>query len=275
MIRSSAMETQAMERPHDAAFTTGYGVVVPAIDTRTMRELEDRWLAVRGDDGSAYLRLAAERLATVLAGMATAAASRLAVVVGGGWNGRVGMAAAHLASLGAYQATVVAIGPHWTTASGRAALRTLRRTGTVRVMPAGRLEATLAESDLVVDALVGTGLRGRVRPALAAAIRSTNRCARRIVSLDVPSGLDADTGVPWGPVVRPSVTLTLGLPKRGLADARASMSPLLLADMRLPTDALAALGLGRLDPFGGAPVVALHCRVPGLGRCDQQAHAAA
>lgn len=273
MIASVHVDDRAPGQAPDAAFTTALGVVVPAVDRHTMAQLEARWFTAHADDGSAYLRLAGERLATVVAGLLSEVPASLVVVAGGGWNGRIGLAAARIASLAGNAVTVVAVGPHWATPAGRSSLRVLHQSTPVRVVPLRRLGPALSQADVVIDAVVGSGLRGHVRPTFATAIRSMNRCARRIVSVDVPSGLDADTGVAWGPVVRPTVTLTLGLPKRGLAEARASMSSLLLADMRLPRDALAAVGLdlGRLDPFAGAPVVTLQCHLAGSDRCDQAA----
>jgi NAD(P)H-hydrate epimerase len=72
---------------------------------------------------------------------------------------------------------------------------------------------------IVIDALFGTGLSRRVEGAPAFALRRM-RAAREecaIVAVDLPSGLDADTGQPWGDVPEADVTVTLGLPKLGLA----------------------------------------------------------
>ena len=98
-----------------------------------------------------------------------------------------------------------------------------------------------------------------------------NRCARRLLAVDVPSGLDADTGASWGPVVRPTLTLALGPPKPGLAEAGASMSRVLLADMRLPHDALIDTGAGPLDPFNGAAIVRLRPQVEARGHHHREA----
>lgn len=70
--------------------------------------------------------------------------------------------------------------------------------------------------DLVVDALLGTGLSGSVRDEFAGAIDKVNRSARPVVAVDVPSGLSADTGVPLGCAVNADVTVTFIGRKRGL-----------------------------------------------------------
>lgn len=70
----------------------------------------------------------------------------------------------------------------------------------------------------VVDGVLGTGLKGAARGPAAGAIRLINVLARNtvVVAIDVPSGLDADTGEAPGEAVMADVTATIGLPKRGL-----------------------------------------------------------
>jgi NAD(P)H-hydrate epimerase len=74
----------------------------------------------------------------------------------------------------------------------------------------------LAESEIVVDALLGTGLKGEVRAEYAAAIREINLSGRPVCALDVPSGLDSDAGVPLGEAVRADCTVTFVGLKTGL-----------------------------------------------------------
>jgi len=69
---------------------------------------------------------------------------------------------------------------------------------------------------LAVDALLGIGLKGDVREPLRSAIRRVNRLKLPVVSLDIPSGLCADTGRVLGVAVKADWTVTFGLPKQGL-----------------------------------------------------------
>jgi NAD(P)H-hydrate epimerase len=69
---------------------------------------------------------------------------------------------------------------------------------------------------VLVDALLGTGLTGEVRDEFGAAIDAINRAGRPIVSVDLPSGLCADTGVPLGRAVNADLTVTFIGKKRGL-----------------------------------------------------------
>ncbi|RKU06120.1 bifunctional ADP-dependent NAD(P)H-hydrate dehydratase/NAD(P)H-hydrate epimerase [Candidatus Poribacteria bacterium] len=80
----------------------------------------------------------------------------------------------------------------------------------------GTVPTTLASCELLVDAIFGTGLRGTVRDPIATVINTINDLATPILSVDLPSGLDADTGNPLGSCVGADMTVTIGLPKRGL-----------------------------------------------------------
>lgn len=79
-----------------------------------------------------------------------------------------------------------------------------------------QLEAACAAADLVVDALLGTGLAGPARGLVASAINAINRCGKPVVSLDLPSGLSSDQGALLGPTVSATLTTTFGGWKRGL-----------------------------------------------------------
>ena len=80
----------------------------------------------------------------------------------------------------------------------------------------GTVPTTLASCQLLVDAILGTGLRGTVRSPIATVINALNNLPIPILSVDLPSGLDADTGHPLGTCVQAERTVTIGLPKRGL-----------------------------------------------------------
>ena len=69
-------------------------------------------------------------------------------------------------------------------------------------------------SDPVIDAFFGTGLTKPPRPAAAALIDAIN-AAEHVLSIDVPSGLDCDTGRPPGACVNAAITVTLAAPKIG------------------------------------------------------------
>lgn len=73
----------------------------------------------------------------------------------------------------------------------------------------------LRQADWAVDALFGTGLEGPIRPPFCQIIECLNSSARRILAVDLPSGLDADTGQSLGNTVRAYCTVTFVAPKQG------------------------------------------------------------
>jgi hydroxyethylthiazole kinase-like uncharacterized protein yjeF len=77
-------------------------------------------------------------------------------------------------------------------------------------------QALLRDSDILVDALLGTGLTAAVTGRYAEAIDSINETGLPVVAVDLPSGLEADTGTVLGRAIRAALTVTLGLPKLGL-----------------------------------------------------------
>ena len=77
-------------------------------------------------------------------------------------------------------------------------------------------EGAEVTGDVVVDALLGTGVTGAVRPDHAAAIECINGCGRPVVAVDLPSGISADTGAVLGKAVRATATVTFIGQKLGL-----------------------------------------------------------
>jgi NAD(P)H-hydrate epimerase len=75
----------------------------------------------------------------------------------------------------------------------------------------------LATAEWVVDALFGTGLSGPLRPPFDRVIAAINESQARIFAVDIPSGLDCDTGMPLGPTIRAEHTVTFVAPKKGFA----------------------------------------------------------
>jgi hydroxyethylthiazole kinase-like uncharacterized protein yjeF len=77
------------------------------------------------------------------------------------------------------------------------------------------LKPIIKEADLVVDALFGTGFKGVPREPLATLIGIVNDAGSPVLAVDIPSGLEADTGRVNGECIRAAVTVTMGMPKIG------------------------------------------------------------
>jgi NAD(P)H-hydrate epimerase len=106
-------------------------------------------------------------------------------------------------------------------------------------------EKLISEATVVVDALIGYSLQGAPRGSTALLIEASNRWAKNVVALDVPSGVDATTGESPGVSIRADRTVTLALPKRGLDP---STYDLYLADIGIPPEVYLPLGI-TVDPI--------------------------
>ncbi len=106
----------------------------------------------------------------------------------------------------------------------------------VRCETEALLEEALRDPGIVIDGLLGTGLRGEVRDPFRGAISQVNRSRAPVVAVDIPSGLDADSGLPLPEAVRARVTVTMALPKFGLVRGRGldHAGRILVADIGIP-----------------------------------------
>jgi NAD(P)H-hydrate epimerase len=84
-----------------------------------------------------------------------------------------------------------------------------------------RLSAELAMAEWIVDALFGTGLSGPVQPPFDQVIAAINGAHAKILAVDIPSGLDCDTGQPLGAAIRADHTATLVALKKGFTSSSA------------------------------------------------------
>jgi NAD(P)H-hydrate epimerase len=105
----------------------------------------------------------------------------------------------------------------------------------------------LRHADLVVDAMLGTGIAGEVRGIYADAIPLLNEHASRILAVDVPSGINSDTGEVCGVAVRVDATVTLGAIKLGLMlfPAADYVGDLFVGSLGVPETLFASLNIRR------------------------------
>lgn len=212
--------------------------MIPLIAAAPMRELDAATIAA-GLPAFTLMETAGRGVADAVASTSPRP-GRVAVVCGGGGNGGDGFVAARvLRDRGVEVVVYVAVEPPVDSAAGahRALyLRTGGREALVR-SPA-ELEAVrreLVTTDLVLDGLFGVGLARPVAGHLATVIDVMNAAPLRW-AIDIPSGLDADRGVPLGACVRAQVTVSLGRPKLGVVTAPgfAYAGELRLVDIGLP-----------------------------------------
>ncbi len=188
----------------------------PLVGAATMRALDRHTIETLGVPGDVLMESAGRAVVEVVLAERAGSAAPVLVVCGAGNNGGDGFVVArHLHLLGV-PVRVLLVGE-------RRKVRGDAATNATRLEKLGVAIATSAPRSalavVIVDALLGTGLDRAVTGAAAAAIRRINaaRPASRVVAVDLPSGLDADTGQVHGIAVQADVTVTIGLPKLGLA----------------------------------------------------------
>ncbi|WP_199810913.1 NAD(P)H-hydrate dehydratase [Streptomyces sp. NRRL F-525] len=182
-----------------------------AYSVETVRAAERRLMA-RVPEG-ALMQRAAAGLAVVCAQLVGRVyGSRVVLLVGSGDNGGDALyAGARLSRRGAAVVAVL-LAPERTHAGGLAAL--LRAGG--RTVAAGDAEGLFLRADLVLDGIVGIGGRGGLRPDAARLAGLASEARGVVVAVDLPSGVDADSGEVRGAAVRADVTVTFGAHKPGL-----------------------------------------------------------
>ncbi|MFH1811027.1 MAG: NAD(P)H-hydrate dehydratase [Pseudomonadota bacterium] len=183
-----------------------------------MRELDRQTIEDLGIPGLVLMEVAGRGVADVASEMLGALDS-FVVVAGPGNNGGDGyVAARHLLGRG-HDGHVVLVGdPARLSADAAAHRGFFLALGGQELLDDGEhdLDAWLQPADLVIDALFGTGLARDVEGRPLEAIAAINGCGKPVLAVDLPSGLDADSGRICGEAVQATRTVTLGLVKRGL-----------------------------------------------------------
>jgi len=201
---------------------------LPALTREQIRETDRRAIEDYGIPGIVLMENAARNAANIIRTFPPAGAS-VAIVCGAGNNGGDGFAIArHLHNKNVPVTLFLAVPHDKLTGDAETNYKIARRIG-LPIIPcatdADRPEAVaqLAEIPIIVDALLGTGFHGEVRAPLDKVIDMINhRDDATIVSIDVPSGLDCDSGAPSNATVRATETITMAARKIGFAQPNAA-----------------------------------------------------
>jgi NAD(P)H-hydrate epimerase len=231
--------------------------VIPLVTAEEMRRADRRAMDELGVSGLILMENAGRGATDAIErAFGPAGGRRVAVLAGKGNNGGDGFVVArHLAGRGA-RVTVWLLARvsevHGDAATNLDIVRRAVPVTEVTDTPGlERVRGALREADLVVDALLGTGASGPASGLLAEAIRLVNESTRPVCALDLPSGLSADDGTSTGPVVQADLTVTFGLPKRGLVlhPGAAHAGRIEVADLGVPRAWLGeGVSVGLLEP---------------------------
>ncbi|WP_192034791.1 NAD(P)H-hydrate dehydratase [Halomonas sp. YLGW01] len=210
----------------------------PLYRAAQVRELDRRTIAA-GIEGFALMQRAAMAAYGTLRGR-WPAVKRLSVLCGAGNNAGDGYVIAALAALDGLEVQLYSLRDPASLEGDAARAAMMARQAGVAASP-WTPQAEL-NGELIVDALLGTGLTGEVRAPFAAAIEAINASARPVLAVDIPSGLSADTGAMLGSAVRASLTVTFIADKLGL---HTGAGPAFSGEVRL--EALGVEPLGHED----------------------------
>jgi ADP-dependent NAD(P)H-hydrate dehydratase / NAD(P)H-hydrate epimerase len=190
-----------------------------------MRALDRHVIEEIGVPGVVLMESAGRSVVDVLATLVDVPRTRFVVYAGRGNNGGDGFVVArHLANRGAAVDVILVAPAARVTGDAHTHLSACKKSG-VDILDGSTPEALRtaaargSEADVVIDALFGTGLTREVTDLPAEAIGHVNAHQGLTVAIDVPSGLDADRGVPLGACVRADHTVTFAFAKRGLVTA--------------------------------------------------------
>jgi len=198
---------------------------------QTIKDIDDAAAAEYHISKSVLMENAGRTVAMYISKTFEGNNSRICIFCGKGNNGGDGFVAARHLSLNGYKVNVVLIGEE-SEISGEALENLLALKSTEATMlklpqiygteELYRLEAMISGSDIIVDAILGTGFKGQLKTNISDVIRLINnaKIARgkgiKVISVDVPTGLEADTGKISSECVHADATITFALVKRGM-----------------------------------------------------------
>lgn len=220
---------------------------VPALTAQQMAEIDRIMAEEFGVETMQLMEIAGHAVASFARDQflgGNARGKRINVLCGSGGNGGDGMVAARfLHAWGAVTGVWLGRKPEPGRGLAGHQLRILEQLGIPIVEPG--LDPVLPPADLIIDALLGFSIAGAPAGTIASLIRAANTHPAPVLAIDVPSGLDATSGTVFDPCIRADATLTLALPKTGLLapEARAVVGSLVVADIGVPPEAYARLGL--------------------------------
>jgi len=224
--------------------------MLPVVTATEMRALDRTTIDEVGIPALTLMETAGRAVAAAARAMLADPAGHVAVVCGPGNNGGDGFVAARVLRAAGGDATVyLAAAREKIAGDAKTHLQILERSGGVIRMidtpsALGELRGAIAGAALVVDALFGVGLARPIEGHLGDVVAAINE-ARRRLAVDIPSGLDSDTGHVLGVAVRADRTITMAAHKVALAGAPgfAYCGAVEVADIGVPPGVLATQGI--------------------------------
>lgn len=179
-----------------------------------VRDVDRIAISEYGMPGIALMENAGRNTAALLRSLGIS--GRVVICCGKGNNAGDGFVIArHLENAGIDVRVLICVPTDTLTGDAAINFRILERAGTPLVLPPADWNQELADADWIVDALLGTGTQGTIREPFVSAINAINQAGHKVLAVDLPSGMDCDTGQPLGCCIRATNTATFVARKPG------------------------------------------------------------
>lgn len=241
-------------RSTSGRFRAETGVLVPSVTADEMRQLDRIATDETGPTLLQMMENAGRNLASMTMDLLASRfrSARIVVLAGGGGNGGGGICGArHLSNHGAHVSLCLATSDHLSDVASLQ--RKVFQSTTGSEISASQLMEFAP--DFIIDALIGYGLKPSHSDTMCRLITWANSQSAPILSLDVPSGVNATTGEVPEEAIRPEWTLALALPKSGLHPK--SSGQLFLADIGISTSVIRKVAPEYQSPFENQFIVRL------------------
>lgn len=227
--------------------------MIPAISVEQMRKIDELAEKHFGLEKSLLMENAGRSIAMFARDKIGIAGKRIVVLAGKGHNGGDALVAARfLHNWGAEVHIIFADHPDNFSQLTKWHSGVLRSMFVELLYPTNQFqfEKVISGCDLVIDGLIGYGINGNPQGFYATLVNMANK--KKILAIDVPTGLNADTGEAYEPCVCARWTLTMALPKKGLVEkkAREHVGELWIADIGVPQEVYELMGVGVPKLFG-------------------------
>ncbi|MBQ4347505.1 MAG: NAD(P)H-hydrate epimerase, partial [Firmicutes bacterium] len=213
-----------------------------------MREADAYTINTLGVPGIVLMENAARAVADEAAKMCRAD-EKILLLAGKGNNGGDAFAAARLLINRGFSAEICFIGKNGDLAGDAAANYNICRAFGIKIHEfaefSSDIVALINNSGLIIDALFGTGLSSALKEPQLSVVKAVNSSGKRVLAVDIPSGVSGDTGEILGDAVRAEKTVTLGLPKAGLYlyPGAEYSGEIIVADISIPKAAFERLDI--------------------------------
>ncbi|MFC1687351.1 NAD(P)H-hydrate epimerase [Patescibacteria group bacterium] len=223
---------------------------IPSVTAEQMREVDRRAVEDYGIEIIQLMENAAYQMADFLRSQVKIRGMKFVSLVGKGNNGGDAIAVTrHLKNWGGECEIVLSSIKEKINELSQKQLQNVEKMGIPIIVSndsnRGKVKKIIDQSDVLIDGLVGYSITGALYGEIAQLVEMANNSGQEIVSFDLPSGLDPDTGESFGKGIRAKWTVTLALPKIGIVkkEAREYVGKLYLADISIPEKLYSDLSL--------------------------------